>query len=82
MESRIPVREVNQNFSKYLKNVEKGARIIVTKYGHPVAQILPFKAKRTLTKEQMVARKKILRSMKKGFHLGIAKFRREDVYDR
>lgn len=82
MEARITVREVNQNFSKYLKNVEKGTRIIVTKYGHPVAQILPFRAKRSLSKEQKAARKRILQRMRKGFHLGGERFRREDLYDR
>lgn len=81
METRISVREVNQNFSKYLKNVEKGTRIIVTKYGYPVAQIIPIEIKQRLTREQAAAKKRILMRMQKGYPLGIGKFRREELYD-
>ncbi len=37
----LSVREANQNFSKLISEVEKGAIIIITKHGKEVAELRP-----------------------------------------
>ncbi len=37
--------EAKTHFSKILEVVEAGEQVIITKHGHPVARIVPFKEK-------------------------------------
>ncbi|MBI4261607.1 MAG: type II toxin-antitoxin system prevent-host-death family antitoxin [Actinobacteria bacterium] len=40
--SRVGVRELRQNLSKYLRRVERGERLEVTERGRPVAALVPL----------------------------------------
>ena len=37
--------EAKTHFSKLLEAIEAGEQVIITKHGHPVAKIIPFKEK-------------------------------------
>ncbi len=37
--------EAKTHFSKILEAIEQGEQVIITKHGHPVARIIPFKEK-------------------------------------
>jgi len=78
----ISLREINQHFSRYMQAVEKGEEIIITRRGKPIAKLVAVAASRKLSDEQVSARKRLRKRMKKGFHLGGESFDREDLHER
>jgi prevent-host-death family protein len=80
---QVPLREVNQNFAQYIKDVEKGDEIIITRRGIPVARITAISSQKKLSAEQLQARTRILKMMHQGLSLkGEAIFKRDDLHDR
>lgn len=47
VEREIPLRELRNNISKVMREVEEGARFRVTVNGRPVADLTPVSKKRT-----------------------------------
>lgn len=82
MQYQITLREVNQNFARYIKVVEVGNEIIITRHGLPVARIIGIPPEKTLSSEQKKAKLRVLAMMKRGLHLGGEQFKREDLHDR
>jgi prevent-host-death family protein len=41
MEQRVGLREVNQHLARYVKAVEAGERIVITRHGRPVVLLSP-----------------------------------------
>jgi len=80
---QVPLREVNQNFAQYIKDVERGDEIIITRRGIPVARITTISSQRKLSAEQLQARTRILKMMRQGLSLkGEAILKRDDLHDR
>lgn len=80
---QVPLRDVNQNFAQYIKDVEKGDEIIITRRGIPVARITSISSQKKLSAEQLQARTRILKMMQEGLSLkGEAIFKRDDLHDR
>ncbi len=46
----IAASQAKTHFSMLLEQVEKGEQIIITKHGHPVAQLIPIAIARAQTK--------------------------------
>ncbi|MEZ5863195.1 MAG: type II toxin-antitoxin system prevent-host-death family antitoxin [Geminicoccaceae bacterium] len=42
----MSIREANQNFSRLIKEVERGETVVITRQGKPVAQLGPRPANR------------------------------------
>ena len=82
MSKIVTLRDANQNFAKYVRQVEGGEEIVITRRGAPVAKLSPVSGKRVLTREQQAARRRALARMKKGWPLGIGKLDRDSLYDR
>ena len=82
MPKTVTLRDANQNFAKYVRRVEAGEEIVITRRGTPVAKLSPVSGKRLLTPEQQAARRRALARMKKGWPLGIGKLDRDSLYDR
>ncbi len=38
----INIHEAKTNLSKYLEEVVEGGEIVIGKYGHPIARLVPF----------------------------------------
>ena len=53
--SRVGVRELRQNLSKYLRLVERGETLEVTERGHPVAVLGPLPATHERVIDRLVA---------------------------
>ncbi|MEX0990681.1 MAG: type II toxin-antitoxin system prevent-host-death family antitoxin [Actinomycetota bacterium] len=53
--SRVGVRELRQNLSKYLRLVERGETLEVTERGHPVALLAPLPPTGTTVIDRLVA---------------------------
>jgi prevent-host-death family protein len=79
---QVPLREVNQNFAQYIKDVESGDEIIVTRRGVPVARIVGISAQKKLSAEQLQARSRILEMMHTGLSLKGQLYKRDELHDR
>jgi len=82
MSKTVTLRDANQNFAKYVRQVEGGEEIIITRRGAPVAKLSPVSGKRVLTPEQQAARRRALVRMKKGWDLGDWKIPRDEIHER
>lgn len=76
---QISLREANQHFSRYIAEVEKGAEILITRRGKPVARLTGIPERKRLSQEQRQALAR-LKASARALHIGPV--RREDVYDR
>ncbi len=82
MSKTVTLRDANQNFAKYVRQVEAGEEIIITRRGEPVAKLSPVSGKRVLTPEQEAALERTRKRLEKGWPLGIGKIDRDSLYDR
>lgn len=49
----VPVRELKNRLSAYLRRVKQGERLVVTERGKPVAEVSPVRAKRVSPDERL-----------------------------
>jgi len=76
---QVSLREANQHLSRFVAAVEKGAEVVITRRGVPVARLTGIAARRRPSREQRLA----LERLKTGARpLGIGRVRREELYDR
>ncbi|MBN9563559.1 MAG: type II toxin-antitoxin system prevent-host-death family antitoxin [Alphaproteobacteria bacterium] len=79
----ISLRDANQGFAHYVREVEAGEEFVITRNGEPVARLVPVRpATRQLTPKQEAALARIRARMAEGWPLGGEKFDREALYDR
>ncbi|MCY4209926.1 MAG: type II toxin-antitoxin system prevent-host-death family antitoxin [Gammaproteobacteria bacterium] len=78
----ISIREINQNFSRYMQAVESGEEIVITRRGKPAARLVAIAESRNLTKEQQAARLRTQERMRQGCQLGGRPVTREEIYER
>lgn len=78
----ISIREMNQNFSRYMQAVEAGEEIIITRRGRPAARLVAVSESKELTDEQQAARERVRERMRRGYHLGGKRLQREEIYER
>ena len=80
MEQRVSLREVNQHLARYVKAVEAGERIVITRRGKPIALLTPVPPQeRTLSAAQEAALERLLNQ---GYHLGGRAPSRDELYER
>ncbi|MBF0155256.1 MAG: type II toxin-antitoxin system prevent-host-death family antitoxin [Magnetococcales bacterium] len=82
MEQRISLREANQHFSRYIKAVEAGEEIIITRRGAPIARLMPLPGERVLSEEQQLARERTRVRMQQGYALGGKPVSRDELHER
>jgi prevent-host-death family protein len=82
MELRVSLREANQHLSRYVKAVEDGDIVVITRRGKPVARLISEPAVRELNRDQVEARERTRNRLKKGYPLAIERFDRESIYER
>lgn len=79
-EQRVSLREVNQHLTRYVKAVEAGERIVITRRGKPVALLSPLASEeRHLSADQEAALERIL---SRNLHLGGVAPRRDELHER
>jgi prevent-host-death family protein len=82
MAKTVSLRDANQNFAKYIREVEAGEEIAVTRRGEVVAKIVPAKpVHRTLTPEQEEALRGLERFWKSGYR-SEGPWTRDDLHER
>ncbi len=82
MSKTVTLRDANQNFARYVREVQAGEEIVITRRGQPVAKLSPVSGKRVLTPEQEAALERTRKRLEKGWPLGIGKVDRDSLYDR
>jgi len=81
MRYQVTLREANQNFSHYIKEIEAGNEIVITRHGEPVALVSGFSKTMKLTDNQLKARAKVMEMMQAGLSLKGESFTRDELHD-
>lgn len=80
MEQRVSLREVNQNLARYVKAVEGGQQIVITRRGKPIALLSPLpREERALSAAQEAALERLL---SQSHHLGGRAPSRDELHER
>ena len=82
MQHQISLREANQHLSRYVKSVERGEELVITRRGKPVARLVPVDAERQLSPEQLAALERTRQRMKQGYDLGGRMPSRDELHER
>ena len=81
----VPAAEANRSFSKLLRAVREGARIIITSHGQPVAELGPAQdheveeAERLRTAE---AHHRLMQRLKSQTPVVVGPWTRQELYER
>ncbi len=78
---RISLREANQNFAKYVAAAEASERIVLTRRGKAVAQLVPA-ADAAAQARKRAAYKRFLDRLDRGLNLRGVTFARDELYGR
>ena len=82
MTKTVTLREANQGFSRYIREVEAGEEFVITRNGTPVARLSPVNARRVLTPEQQAALERTRERMEKGWDIGAGPLDRDALHER
>ncbi len=82
MQHQISLREANQHLSRYIKTVERGEELVITRRGVPVARLVPVTADRQLSPEQEAALERTRQRMRRGYDLGGRMPSRDELHER
>lgn len=82
MEKQITLREANHHLSRYIKAVQSGVEVLITKRGIPVARLVPVAREQALSEEQRLARERTRARMEEGISLGGEDFDRDASHAR
>ncbi len=82
MQHQVGLREANQHLSRYIKTVEGGDELVITRRGKPVARLVPVATKRQLSPEQLVALERTRERMRRGYDLGGRMPSRDELHER
>jgi len=75
----ICASNIKRHLSAVLNRAALGDEIIITRYGNPIAQLMPYKAS---SASRSNAWDRLISMLKKGLPLGGEKFNRDELYDR
>ncbi len=78
----VPLMTANQEFSRLIRDVERGEGVLITRRGRPIAKLLPHKADKTEDPDWTAAYERMMAQLEEGASLGGLKIRREELYDR
>ena len=78
----VSLMKANQEFSKLVKEVERGEGFLITRRGRPIAKLVPHTADKTTDPGWTDAYRRMMERLNEGASLGGLKVDREDIYDR
>ena len=79
----VSARYANQRLSELLARVESGEEIVITKRGHPIAVLSPYRVP-AISRERRAAIKRAVQVMAKGlpWDRALRTYRRDEMHDR
>jgi len=78
----VSLMTANQEFSRLIRDVERGEGVLITRRGRPIAKLLPHTADESDDPEWAAAYERMLAQLEEGASLGGLKVEREELYDR
>ncbi len=78
----VSLMAANQQFSRLVREVERGEDFLITRRGRPVARLVPHTADRTADPEWAAAHRRMMARLKEGASLGGLRIGRDELYDR
>jgi len=78
----VSLMKANQEFSKLIKDVERGEGFLITRRGRPVAKLLPHTSDKATDAGWAMAYERLLARLDEGASLGGLRVERENIYDR
>lgn len=71
MTKTLTLRDANQSFARYIREVEAGEEFVITRNGTPVARLLPVSKRRVLTSVQPAALERLRAAAREGWNLRV-----------
>jgi prevent-host-death family protein len=81
MAKSVSLRDANQAFARYVREVEAGEEYVITRNGTPVARLAPV-AERGLSPAQQAALARTHARIDQGWHLGAEPVDRDALHER
>ena len=78
----VSLMTANQEFSKLIREVERGEELVIARRGVPIAMLVPHRGDRTVDPVWTAAYQRMMARLQEGASLGGLKIRRDDLYDR
>lgn len=78
----ISLMAANQEFSKLIREVERGQDYLITRRGQPVARLIPHTADKSADPAWAAAYRGMMARLEQGASLGGLRVEREDIHDR
>ena len=78
----VSLMTANQEFSRLIREVERGEGVLITRRGRPIAKLVPHTADKSADSEWAAAFERMMAQLEQGASLGGLKIRREEIYDR
>ena len=69
-------------FLKLVQEVEKGQEFLITRRGHPIAELLPHRADKTTDPNWNAAFRQMVNRLREGASLGGLKIDRDEIHER
>ena len=82
MQQHVSLRDANQHLARYVKVVEGGDEVIITRRGRPVAKLIPIEEEKSLNDEQRAALERTMTRMQSGYALGGKAPARDELHER
>ena len=77
------LRDFNHQVAKYVNQVEQGSHVIITRYGKPVAELLPYRSQKQAREAvKKKAFEQSLQLLDKAKPVKSFKFNRDEIYGR
>ena len=79
----VGAREANQRFSHFLREVEQGNEVVITRNGKEVARLIPW-PRQLNERARLSLIEKVMKATKKGLPIthGNRRFSRDEMYER
>lgn len=78
----INLRDANQGFARWVREVEAGEEFVITRNGAPVAKLVPIPGRRVLTPEQEAALARTQARRAEGWVIDAGPFDRDALHER
>lgn len=76
----VSSRDANQHFAKILAEAVAGREVVITRYGEPVARLVPFRSAARMRKRQAAIKK--LKAMSWDLDYANNKMTRDEMHER
>ena len=78
----VALMTANQEFSKLIREVERGECFLIARRGRPVAKLVPYAGDKLADPEWASAYRRMMARLEEGARLGGLRVDREELYDR